>query len=139
MQTLTESAASQPKIQRMDITMNTAMDTPKATRPGQTPTARAITVQTEVACMVFMEDLKCGCSLTNAAERICRLVHNELLQNVPYPDIRWVYKDSDDELAEIITNGVSADFKSLSDNDLQVISAEKITRMFSLQPSSLAR
>lgn len=114
------------QVQIMDITMKSAMDTPKRTPAGQGPTVSVVTVQTGINAMVLMEDRGTGCSITNGAEQICRMIHDELLHDMPYRNIRWVYRDTDREVSEIVTNGFQADFKELHPNDQEVISAWKI-------------
>lgn len=106
------------------------MSTPQQTPKGKPSTASALVVKLNDIRVVFVEDHGHGCSVTNGAEKICRFVHDQLLADVPYSNIRWVYKDTNNEVDEIVTDGASASFRRLMDDDEQVLRAVRAAILF---------
>ena len=112
----------------IEVSIESAMSTPRQTPEGKPSTASALVVKLKDVCVIFVEDHAHGCSVTNGAEKVCRFIHDQLLADIPYSGIRWVYKDTNNEVDEIVTDGVSASFQHIMNDDDQVSRAVQVVR-----------
>jgi hypothetical protein len=102
----------------IEVSLESAMSNPRLTAPGQMPTASVMVVQVDDQFVVFMNDRNRGCSITNGAEKICAFIKERLLADVPYKDIRWVYRDTAGTVEGIVTNGVEVSFCGVVNDSL---------------------